>query len=120
MEGDDAAEFACLPEVSLAMSDRFLEPLAARDPAAEHVVIWDQAGFHPRPGIQALPERIQVLPLPPCSPELNPVEVIGDLIKDRIANTLWPRLEDLEAALGEVLRPIYESAERVRWLVAHP
>jgi hypothetical protein len=61
-----------------------------------------------------------VLPLPSYSPELNPVEVIGDVIKDRIANTLWHRFEDLEAALGEELRPIYESAERVRKLVSHP
>ena len=53
-------------------------------------------------------------------PELNPVEVIGDVIKDRIANTLWQTLEALEEALGEELRPIYESAERVRRLVSHP
>jgi len=54
------------------------------------------------------------------SPELNPVEVIGDLIKDRIGNTLWVTIEALEEALGEELRPIYESAERVRRLVSHP
>lgn len=120
VDGENAAEFACLPGVSLEMSRLFLERLAARDPAAEHVVIWDQAGFHPRPGQHELPERIHVLPLPPYSPELNPVEVIGDVIKDRIANTLWQTLESLEAALGEELRPIYESAERVRRLVSHP
>jgi len=104
----------------LALSGLFLERLAARDPDAEHVVIWDQAGFHPQPGLHELPERIHVLPLPPYSPELNPVEVIGDVIKDRIGNTLWRRLEDLEVALGEELLPIYESAERVRRLVSHP
>lgn len=120
VDGDNAAEFACLPGVSLELSHLFLERLAARDPAAEHVVIWDQAGFHPQPGLHGLPEHIHVLPLPPYSPELNPVEVIGDVIKDRIANTLWPTLESLEAALGEELRPIYESAERVRRLVSHP
>ena len=120
VDGDNAAEFACLPGVSLALSHLFLERLAARDPAAEHVVIWDQAGFHPQPGLHGLPEHIHVLPLPPYSPELNPVEVIGDVIKDRIANTLWQTLEAIEEALGEELRPIYESAERVRSLVSHP
>jgi transposase len=120
VDGENAAEFACLPGVSLDLSRLFLERLAARDPEAEHVVIWDQAGFHPQPGLHELPERIQVLPLPPYSPELNPVEVIGDVIKDRIANTLWQTLESLEKALGEELRPIYESAERVRRLVSHP
>ena len=120
VDGANAAEFACLPGVSLDLSRLFLERLAARDPQAEHVVIWDQAGFHPNPKLHALPERIHLVPLPPYSPELNPVEIIGDVIKDRIANTLWQTLESLEEALGEELRPIYESAERVRRLVSHP
>lgn len=120
VDGENAAEFLCLPRVGLEMSHLFLERLAARDPAAEHVVIWDQAGFHPQPGLHELPERVHVLPLPPYSPELNPVEVIGDVIKDRIGNTLWRTLEELAVALGEELRPIYESAERVRRLVSHP
>jgi transposase len=120
VDGQNAAEFACLPGVSLELSRLFLERLAARDPQAEHVVIWDQAGFHPQPKLHDVPARINLLPLPPYSPELNPVEVIGDIIKDRIANTLWQTLEALEEALGEELRPIYESAERVRRLVSHP
>ena len=33
VDGENAAEFACLPEVSLEMSRLFLERLAARDPA---------------------------------------------------------------------------------------
>ena len=120
VDGEHAAQFLCLPGVSLALSHLFLQQLAARDPAAEHVVIWDQAGFHPQPQRHTLPERVHLIALPPYSPELNPVEIIGDLIKDRIANTLWATLEAMEEALGEELRPIYESAERVRRLVSHP
>ena len=120
VDGQNAAEFACLPGVSLELSRLFLERLAARDPQAEHIVIWDQAGFHPQPGLHEVPPHIHLLPLPAYSPELNPVEVIGDVIKDRIANTLWRTLEALEKALGEELRPIYQSAERVRRLVSHP
>jgi hypothetical protein len=120
VDGDHAAEFLCLPEVSLRMSRLFLERLTARDPAAEHVVIWDQAGFHPQANSPDVPARVHLLPLPPYSPELNPVEIIGDVIKDRIANTLWDTLESLEEALGQELRPIYESADRVRRLVSHP
>jgi transposase len=119
VDGKNAAEFLCLPEVSLEMSRLFLERLVARDPAAEHVVIWDQAGFHPQSQLHELPAQVHLLPLPPYSPELNPVEIIGDVIKDRIANTLWATVEALEEALGEELRPIYESADRVRRLVSH-
>ena len=119
MDGENAAEFLCLPSVSLELSRLFLERLVARDPEAEHVVIWDQAGFHPQPPLHKLPSQIHLLPLPPYRPELNPVEIIGDVIKDRIANTLWATLDSLEEALGEELRPIYRSAERVRQLVSH-
>jgi len=47
VDGENAAEFLCLPGVSLEMSHLFLAHLSAQDPQAEHVVIWDQAGFHP-------------------------------------------------------------------------
>ncbi len=120
MDGQNAAHFLCLPAVSLPLSRLFLEHLAATDPQAEHVVIWDQAGFHPNPELHAVPDRVQLVPLPPYSPELNPVEAIGEVIKDRIGNTLWETLDALEAVIGEELRPVYETAERVRSLVSHP
>jgi len=119
VDGEYAAEFQCLPGVSLELNRLFLEQIAVRDPQAEHVVIADQAGFHLNPELHDLPSRIHLIPLPPYSPELNPVEVIGDLIKDRIGNLLWGTLEKLEAAMVEELQPIYECAERVRRLVSH-
>ncbi len=119
VDGDHAAQFQCLPGVSLELSRLFLEQIAARDPQAEHVVIADQAGFHLNPELHEVPARIHLIALPPYSPELNPVEVVGDLIKDRIGNVLWGTLEQLEAAIVEELQPVYESAERVRRLVAH-
>jgi len=119
VDGKNAAQFLCLPGVSLDLSRMFLEQVAASDPQAEHVIIWDQAGFHPDPKLHAVPDRIHLVPLPPYSPELNPVEAIGDVIKDRIGNTLWASLDAIEEAIGEELRPIYETAERVRSLVSH-
>ncbi len=120
VDGKNDAQFLTLPGVDLGLDRMFLEQLAASDPAAEHVVIQDQAGFHLNPELHQMPARIHVLPLPPYSPELNPVEAIGDLIKDRIGNTLWKTLEALEEAIGEELRPLWENAERVRSLVSHP
>ena len=67
-----------------------------------------------------MPERVHLVELPPYSPELNPVEAIGDMIKDRIGNTLWETLQALESAIGDELRPIYQTAARVRRLVSHP
>ena len=119
VDGENAAEFLCLPRVDLGMSRLFLEQLVARDPQAEHVVIQDRAGFHLDPELHELPDHVHIIPLPAYSPELNPTEAIGDVIKDRIANTLWKTLETMEEAIGEELRPLYECAERVRRLVSH-
>ncbi len=72
VDGANAAEFLCLPEVNLTMSQLFLQRLVARDPHAEHVVIWDQAGFHPRPGDPTLPAHVHLLPLPPYGRRSTP------------------------------------------------
>ncbi len=118
--GQNAAEFLCLPEVSLEMSGWFLQHLAASAPNAEHIAIWDQAGFHPKPKLHAVPARVHLVSLPPYSPELNPTEAIGDVIKDRIGNVLWETIPDLEQAISEELRPLCENTENVRRLVSHP
>jgi hypothetical protein len=105
VDGENAAELACLPGVSLELSRLFLERLAARDPDAEHVVIWDQAGFHPQPGLHELPARVHVLPLPPYSPELNPVEVIGDGISFQQSNDVQVKGCVVERCAGFGLHP---------------
>lgn len=115
--GEGRSEAFFSPSVSLDWSRAFLLQIAASDPSSEHVIIWDQAGFHQTDKTENLPERIFILPLPPYSPELNPVEKIGDFIKDRIANTLWHDLLDIEAAIEEELRPIWHSPQRVISLI---
>jgi transposase len=111
------AEFCFLPSVSLELTCRFLEQIVAADPEAEHVIIWDQAGFHHTDGDLRLPERIHLLPLPPYSPELNPTEKLWDIIKDQIANRVFETLEEIESVLSKGLRPYWSSTAPVRRLV---
>jgi transposase len=113
------AQFRFLPSVSLELSRGFLQQLADSDPQAEHVVIWDQAGFHPRPGDAALPARVHLLPLPPYSPELNPVEGLWDQTQDVTCNRHFADLDQLEEALTQALRPFWETPARVLSLVHH-
>jgi len=107
-------QFQFMPTVSLDLSGGFLAQIADSDPAAEHVVIWDGAGFHPT---STLPPRIHLLPLPPYSPELNPVEGLWDQIKDCLCNRVFPTLDDLEQALSDALRPFWENKSRALSLV---
>jgi len=105
---EGGSEILFTNSVNLEISHKFLEQLAASDTAAEHVVIWDGAGFHQRAGVHALPPRIHLLAPPPYSPELNPVEKLWDLVKDVICNTIFASLPELEEALLGALLPFQE------------
>ena len=99
------------------VSKVFLRQLADTDPDALHLVVWDQAGFHPRDGEEGVPDNVRLLPLPAYSPELNPVEPLGDIVKDGIANRLFTALSDLEAAILNELEPWRRNAHLVRQLL---
>ena len=113
------AEFQFLPSVSLELSRGFLRQLADSDAQAEHVVIYDQAGFHPRAGDPQLPARMHLLPLPPYSPELNPVEGLWDQVQDVTCNQHFTDLDQLEEPLTSALRPFWETPARALSLVHH-
>ena len=106
---DGNAQFCFLPSVNLELTHVFLRQIADCDPDAEHVVIWDQAGFHYTPGDPRIPERVHLLPLPAYSPELSPIEKLWDIVKDHIANRIFQTLDDIEEAIVTALRPFWES-----------
>jgi putative transposase len=111
------AAFLYTPTVSLPWTDAYVKELVARDPEAIHIMIWDRAGFHPKADSPELSESIQLLPLPAYSPELNPVESLWDPVKRRIANDVWETLENIEAAISEVLEPFWRQVEQVQSLL---
>jgi transposase len=111
------AEFFYCPAVSQDCSRLFLEQIAARDPQAVHTVIWDGAGFHQGESSQDLPGNIRILSLPAYSPELNPVEKLWDIVRDRICNRLFADLTELEATITCVLKDYWLDAGRVLNLV---
>jgi transposase len=82
-------------------------------------VLWDGAGFHPQDGAAGLPENVRLLPLPPYSPELNPLEGLWDQLKDQLCNKVYASLRALENAITDFLRPFWENPERVRDLIGN-
>jgi transposase len=111
------AQFCLLPSVNLGLTHGFLEQIADSDEDAVHVVMWDQAGFHHAPGDPRIPERIHLLPLPPYSPELSPIEKLWDVVKDNIANRVFTSLDEIEEAITIALRPYWESPQPALSLV---
>lgn len=103
--------------VNLSNTQLFLEQIAGSDPDAEHVVIWDGAGFHHRPGDRRLPPNLHLVQLPAYSPELNPIERLWDVAKDQICNRVFDTLDAIEEKLSEALRPYWEQPMYARSLV---
>jgi transposase len=119
VEGSGATEFLFSPTVNIEASQAFLNQIAASDKDAEHVVIWDGAGFHQKPGTHPIPERVHLLQLPPYSPELNPVEKLWDQLKDEIGNHLYETLEEIEATITPLLEAYWSDARKVRSLIGN-
>ena len=117
VEGNDEGLCVFLSCVNLDVSACFLQHLASTDPEALHVVIADQAGFHLKAGDPRLPPNVQVMPLPPYSPELNSVEHVGSFIRAATANRVFDSLSAIEEAIEDRLRPLWTQPERVRSLI---
>jgi transposase len=96
VDGAHKAELRFTPAINRDIHALFLKQIADSDPAALHVVIQDQAGFHLPLGDARLPPNLRLLPLPPYCPELNPVERFGGLLKALTRNRLYPSLRRLE------------------------
>lgn len=81
--GTDNAFALIMPYVNTEAMQEFLDRFAKTIRDDEHVaMVLDQAGWH---GANALrvPDNITLLPLPPYSPELNPVERVWLFLKER-------------------------------------
>lgn len=111
------AHFAHLPGVSLEWDENYLRDLAATDGDAVHVLIRDQAGFHLRDGDPRLPGNVRIVDLPPYSPELNPCEQLWDILKDDIANRVFPTIPQLRAGMKATLRRYWENTSDVLSLI---
>ena len=72
-----------LPEVSTAAMEVFLAELARAVSAGTHVaLVLDGAGWHVSKPL-VMPANLTLIPLPPYSPELNPVERVWEYLRDR-------------------------------------
>ena len=80
-----------------AMQAHLREISAAVAPGAHAVLILDQAGWHLSARLVA-PDNITLLPLPPRSPELNPVENVWQFMRENwLSNRVFKSYEDIVA-----------------------
>jgi transposase len=67
-------------------------------PKAHAVVVLDQAGWHTT-GQLRVPENLSLLPLPPKSPKLNPVENVWQFLRqNKLSNRVFSDYEAIVTA----------------------
>jgi transposase len=117
---DGILDTLILPSTNSVCMQIFLEEVASRHADERIVMILDGAGWHTS-GLLTIPDNIRLLPLPPYSPELNPVEHLWDDLREKaFHNRVFDSIENLEFHLESSLKILEDDAERVRSIVAWP
>jgi transposase len=103
-----------LPQVNTQCMQVFLDTVAARH-ANEHIVmVMDGAGWHSSKRLVA-PSNIRLLALPPYAPELNPVEHLGDQLREKcVHNKVFSILDVLEDDLEMGLLAMENTPEVIQ------
>jgi len=103
-----------LPRADTEMMNLFLQQVAEDFSDSFVVMILDQAGWHFSKSL-TIPENIAFIPLPPHSPELNPVEHLWDELKEKFFhNKAFKSLDEVENTLCTGLSQIIRQPNKIR------
>ena len=80
----------------------FVDELAKAFPDSLNLLVLDRSGAHLAHDVE-LPANVRLVPLPPASPELNPIERVWRDLKDRLAWQQFTDLDALEVYVAELL-----------------
>jgi DDE superfamily endonuclease len=105
-----------LPRVNAELMGQALAEFArAADPEGREllVLLVDNAGWHVAKRL-AVPANVALYRLPPCTPELQPVERLWPLLREAVANRELERLAQLRAAVRRRCASLVGRSETVK------
>jgi transposase len=119
--GTDNAFALILPEANSAGMQAFLEAFASTIGEDEHVaLVLDGAGWHSGKKLR-VPGNITLVPLPPYSPELNPVERVWLYLKQRFLSLrLLNDFKAIVAATSKAWKRLRRENGRLASLTSYP
>jgi transposase len=96
------------------MADALAAFAAHADPQGRKVLVLvvDNAGWHTAKRL-TLPANVRLHFLPPCTPQLQPVEPFWALVREAVANDTFDRLADLKRQVARRCRRLAEDRETV-------
>jgi len=110
-----------MPYANTQAMQEFLDCFAAAIADDEHAaLVLDQAGWHGSAALR-VPANITLIPLPPYSPELNPVERVWLHLKERVlSHRLLDDYDAIVDAACSAWRRLVSEAGRIRSLCSYP
>jgi hypothetical protein len=102
-----------LPKTNAMCMSLFLEDVSSRFPDEYILMIMDKAAWHTA-GALRIPYNVEIFPLLPYSPELNPVEQIWDEVREKgFKNEVFNSLALVEDRLADTLISLEDDSKRV-------
>jgi transposase len=110
-----------LPDANAAGMQAFLEAFVETIADDEHVaLVLDGAGWHNGKSLR-VPENITLVPLPPYSPELNPVERVWLYLKERfLSMRLLNDYKAIVTAASRAWKRLCRQSGRLTSLTSYP
>jgi transposase len=95
----------------------FFQELAEFYPDKKHLIILDNVSYHKCQGNKdfPLPENIELMFLPPYSPELNPIERLWNHLKGTfLNNSLFTNIAQLKQTVYDCLKTTLNQQEIIK------
>lgn len=105
-----------MPTANTEAMNQHLKEISTQVATCAHcILICDGAGWHQLGGALEVPDNMTLLPLPPYSPELNPMENVWEYLR---ANTLCGRVWDTYGSIVDACKAAWQflitNPERIR------
>ena len=105
-----------MPAVNTEAMNDHLEEISTRVAEGAHaILILDGAGWHQPGGKLLVPDNISLLPLPPYSPELNPVENVWEYLRaNKLCGLVWNTYDEIVEACQVAWQFLIDDPDRIR------
>lgn len=105
-----------MPSVNAeAMEEHLAEISTQVTPGTHAVLVCDGAGWHQTGGKLRVPSNITLLPLPPYSPELNPMENVWEFLRaNKLCALVWDSYEAIIDACKDAWAFLISDPDRIR------
>ena len=117
----EAAFGLVLPEVGTRAMQIFLDAFADTIPENEHaVMVLDRAGWHGDKALR-IPPNVTLVPLPPYSPQLNPMERVWLWLRERFLSLrVFPDFDAIVDACRHAWNAFADDPDRIQSLCLQP